>query len=174
MEVYKIKIIHRKVSHQQNLKKMENRRKFLKGVLGISAGLVAFTKLNASNLHSLVLIRPDIESMSYCCLKCGPQCQIFNATANSDINAKKVIAENWSKEFGTPFTVDDVFCYGCKEEGKPLNKMLLKCTVRKCAKEKQLISCSVCPDLEKCDKDLWVKWPNLKPNALKIQKEINT
>jgi len=152
---------------------MENRRKFLKGVLGISAGLVAISKLNASNLPSLVLIRPDIESMSYCCLKCGPECKIFNATLNNDLTAKRIIAESWSKEFGTPFTIDEVFCYGCKEDGKPQNKAMLKCTVRKCAKQKQLISCSVCPDLEKCDKDLWVKWPNLKPNVVKTQKELN-
>jgi len=31
---------------------MENRRKFLKGVLGISAGLVGITKLNGSNYYS--------------------------------------------------------------------------------------------------------------------------
>ncbi|MCX6238304.1 MAG: DUF3795 domain-containing protein [Bacteroidia bacterium] len=152
---------------------MENRRKFIKGVLGISGGLVAFSRLNAGNPYRQVTQKPDIESMSFCCLKCGPQCPIFNATVNNDLTAKQKIADNWAKKFGGTFTVDDVFCYGCKEDGKPLNKMLLKCTVRKCAKEKGLKSCSLCSDLEKCEKDLWTNWPNLKPNVLKIQKELN-
>lgn len=152
---------------------MENRRKFIKGVLGISGGLFAFSRLNAWNPYQQVTQKPDIESMSFCCLKCGPQCPIFNATANNDLTAKKTIAENWSKQLGNTITVEDVFCYGCKEEGKPLNKMLLKCTVRKCVKEKGLKSCSLCSDLEKCDKDLWKNWPTLKPNVLKIQKELN-
>ena len=152
---------------------MENRRKFLKGVLGISAGLVAFTRLNAGNNYSTVTMRPDIGAMSYCCLTCDPKCKIFNATMNNDLGVKKELADRWTKEFGTPFTTDDVFCYGCKAEGKPQNKAMLKCTVRKCAKEKQIKSCSLCADLEKCDKDLWGKWPGLKENVLKTQKELN-
>ena len=152
---------------------MENRRKFLKGVLGISAGLVAITKLNAANYYSTATLRPDIDAMSYCCLKCGPECKIFNATLNNDLSVKKEIAEGWTKEFGTPFTTDDVFCYGCKVEGKPQNKAMVKCTVRICAKEKQIKSCSICADLEKCNKDLWAKWPGLKENVLKTRKELN-
>jgi len=151
---------------------MENRRKFLKGVLGISAGLAAITRLNGANCYSTATLRPDIDAMSFCCLKCGPQCKIFNATLNNDLNVKIEIAESWNKEFGIPFTTDDVFCYGCKAEGKPQNKAMLRCSVRKCAKEKQIKSCSICADLEKCDKDLWGKWPGLKENALKTMKEL--
>jgi hypothetical protein len=152
---------------------MENRRKFIKGVLGISGGLFAFSRLNAGNPFQQVTQKPDIGSMSFCCLKCGPDCPIFKATADNDLSAKKAIAVKWSKKLGNPVTVDEVFCYGCKEEGKPLNKMLVKCTVRKCAKEKELKSCSLCNNAEKCDKELWKDWPTLKPNVLKIQKELN-
>lgn len=152
---------------------MENRRKFLKGVFGISAGLVAITKLNAANYYSTATLRPEIDAMSYCCLNCDPTCKIFSATLNNDLSVKKELAEHWTKEFGTPFTTDDVFCYGCKAEGKPQNKAMLKCTVRKCAKEKQHISCSVCPELTTCDNVFWSKWPGTRENALKISKELN-
>jgi len=65
---------------------MENRRRFIKGVLGISGGLVAFGNLRARNLYQK--------------------------------------------------------------------------------------SCALCSDIAQCDKQLWIKWPEMKANVLKIQAEL--
>ena len=148
---------------------MENRRRFIKGVLGISGGLVAFGNLSARNLYQTQ--KPDIDALSFCCLKCGPRCPVFAATANNDLVAKKKFLDNWTKELGT-VTVDDVFCYGCKNDVKPYNKKVPRCTVRKCVQEKQLKSCALCSDIAQCDKQLWIKWPEMKKNVLKIQAEL--
>jgi hypothetical protein len=151
---------------------MKNRRDFLKGVLGISVGITAFSKLNASTGFTSARMMTDVDALTYCCYKCTLECPTFNATVNNDLEAKKKIAVKWTEQLGTPVTAEEVFCYGCKENGKPENKMLLRCTVRKCAKEKGLKSCAVCGDLEKCDKELWSKWPGLKGKVVKIQKEL--
>lgn len=149
---------------------MENRRRFIKGVLGISGGLVAFGNLSARNLYQTQ--KPDIDALSFCCLNCGPQCPVFTATANNDLVEKKKFLDKWTKELGS-ITVDDVFCYGCKNDGKPYNKKVPQCTVRICVQEKQLKSCALCSDIAQCDKELWKNWPEMRKNVLKIQAELN-
>lgn len=115
---------------------------------------------------------PDIEALSYCCLECGDRCPIYRATASDDRTVKRAVAELWTKEMGQPFTADDVFCHGCKIEGKPQNKALLKCAVRQCAIGRQMGSCSRCGDLKACDHSLWKNWPEVKKQALQLQQAI--
>jgi hypothetical protein len=149
---------------------MKNRREFMISGLALSAGLLSCGRLNIFRNDEKRPAQPDIGVMTYCCLECNGKCQIFKATVENDIEAKRAIAANWAKKFGEAFTSDDVFCYGCKQEGKPKNRTILKCTVRKCAIAKNIESCALCSDLEKCDKDLWKNWPEMKTRALKIQK----
>jgi len=115
----------------------------------------------------------EFKNMGYCGAECGNKCHIFTATVSNDIDAKKRIASDWAFEQGESFTTDEVFCYGCKNKEMPQNKAHLKCTVRICAEEKHLEACFQCKDLEKCDKALWRNWPNLKSEALRIQKSLN-
>jgi hypothetical protein len=152
---------------------MKSRHEFMISGLAISAGLLSCCRSNILKDNEKHSKQPDIKSMSYCCLNCNDKCQIFKATVENDIKVKQTVAANWTKEYGEEFTVDDVFCYGCKREGKSQNKSLLKCTVRKCAKAKQIESCSLCNDLTNCEKDLWKNWPNVKVRALEIQNMIN-
>ena len=51
------------------------------------------------------------------------------------------------------FDPDQVFCYGCKAPGKPVNVAHAHCTVLKCSVARGLESCLQCNKLADCDKD---------------------
>ena len=111
----------------------------------------------------------EVEAVSYCSLECAGQCPIFKATVTDDQAVKQAVADIWTKEMGQPFTADDVFCAGCKQEGVPQNRAVHKCTVRQCAQDKGVGSCTRCAGLAACDKYLWQHWPDVRKQALDIQ-----
>jgi hypothetical protein len=143
---------------------MKNRREFLIGSLAFSAGLLSCCKhsiLRDNNESSSI---PDIKSLSYCCLDCQ-KCPAFKATANNDLKLKQRIAERRSKESGKTVTADEVSCYGCKQKGK-------QCGIIDCAKGRNIDSCSLCVDLEKCSQNYWKDFPSVRTRALEIQKIV--
>lgn len=155
------------------------RRDFIKYTACFCTAFVFGCKLNTnSNNNSVAESKKykgyDLKEMSYCCGNCDESCELFKATKYDDLNAKKRLAELISKRLNKTFPIEDVFCYGCKNEDKPINTRTMQCTVRKCAKEKRLISCALCNDLPDCDKELWKKWPNSKVRILNIQKEMKS
>jgi hypothetical protein len=47
--------------------------------------------------------------------------------------------------------------------------VLKRCTVRDCAREKELDCCIECDELTECDKDLWRRFPSFKEQVIELQ-----
>ena len=100
---------------------------------------------------------PNPKELTYCGFKCNMECNLYKATKENDTELKKKVYKEWKwkEQHDIEFDPDKVFCYGCKEEEKPKNLILQKCTVRPCAMGKKLDSCIQCSGLKDCDKELW-------------------
>ena len=111
------------------------------------------------------------KSISYCCFSCDGDCNIYKATKANDISQKTEIAKKWSQQYGKQYKAEDVYCLGCKTDSFAICKV--NCTVRECALEKGVDSCAHCKELVDCQKDLWLKWPKVRENAIRIQHQLN-
>jgi hypothetical protein len=61
----------------------------------------------------------------------------------------KQIAERWTRETGTEFTIQDVECDGCKSQ--KLSGWCQKiCLIRPCAQGRSVATCAHCSDYQ-CD-----------------------
>ncbi len=88
-----------------------------------------------------------MESMiAYCGIDCSA-CPAFIATMKNDDAEKEKVASLWAKQFGIAVTKENINCWGCKAEGKPISKYCeLMCKIRGCARGKSLGTCADCPD----------------------------
>lgn len=85
---------------------------------------------------------------SYCGVKCE-SCKVFIATKNSDNSLKHIIAKEWGRLYKRQFTIEEIYCEGCKS-----NKvfcMCVKCDIRDCNTEKNIHNCSIC-NVYPCDR----------------------
>jgi hypothetical protein len=116
--------------------------------------------------------KPDPKKLCYCGYKCPADCEFLVASQKNDTELKKKVYDSWKikEHYGVDFDPALIVCFGCKNEEKPKGVLIQKCTVRKCAVEKKFDSCIQCGDLVSCDKDLWIRYPKLKENSLKLQK----
>lgn len=74
---------------------------------------------------------------------CGYNCNIC-AARSEDPNIRRKLVDGWRKYFGhQDYTVENVKCDGCKNNGKIADK---KCQARPCATEKNIESCVDCND----------------------------
>jgi hypothetical protein len=53
-------------------------------------------------------------------------------------------------------------CEGCKSEGGKLGHFCERCAIRKCAMEKQVVTCAHCDEYPSCDVDTWKMYPVLR------------
>jgi hypothetical protein len=167
---------------------MNSRRRFL-GTAGVAGGCLMLCPLlqgddAAASAATTAPALPDFSKLTYCCYQCNPeQCPALKATLANDPDGKaKQLAEwrekqaakvaAWEKEKGRPMTPEDVFCYGCKEEGDRLSPVAAQCTTRACVIERKLVSCAHCDELETCQKDLWVSYPKFREHVLGIRKAL--
>lgn len=115
----------------------------------------------------------DFEAVGYCCYECETKCKVFKATKQNDVEAKSKIAEQWSEQLDQHIKAEDVFCRGCRVTSSPVgNGFKDMCSVRKCAVEKQVLTCAHCGEYTGCEEDLWIKWPGLRENINKIRREL--
>lgn len=122
---------------------------------------------------SLVSEEIDFNKLAYCSWNCDQKkCQVVQAFLNDDLEAKEKIVQRWSKKYGREFTTEEVFCYGCKTEDKPASYILEACTVRKCARGRNVITCAHCDELPACNKELWIEWPDLKKKVEELRSEL--
>ena len=84
---------------------------------------------------------------------------------------KKEAFDAWkiNDRYGIEFEADKVFCFGCKNTGKPDGVVTVNCTVRSCVMEKALECCIECDELGTCDKDLWSRFPEFKKKVIAMQ-----
>ena len=87
-----------------------------------------------------------MEKMVACCGIVCTQCPVYLATLNDDDNARKEVAELWSKQFGFDIKPEDANCDGCLSTGGRLFNHCKTCSIRQCGKERQLNNCASCPE----------------------------
>ncbi len=164
----------------------QNRRDFLRQGINIGAGLICCcgsfscrkrSQSKKSSKKEVSQTKPageDFSKLSYCGLACGPNCKIFAATKNNDYQSKVKIADEWSAKYGKSFKPEDVHCSGCKAENMPASYYASICEIRKCAKEKQVMTCAHCSDFPACKKQTWTDWPTLREKIEQIRSKLQT
>lgn len=134
-------------------------------------GLLAASKLGAFEHFNMEREIPDPKLLNYCGYKCPVECEFKKASLENDPELKKEAFEAWkiNERYGIEFEADKVFCFGCKNTGKPDGVVTANCTVRSCVIEKELECCIECDELVKCDKDLWSRFPKFKEQVIVMQ-----
>jgi hypothetical protein len=90
------------------------------------------------------------EMIAHCGLTCT-ECPAYVATQNDDDDARRKIAEDWSKEFKSEIKPEDINCDGCLAvDGRHIGYCSM-CEIRKCATGRGVENCAHCDDYA-CDK----------------------
>jgi hypothetical protein len=141
------------------------RRDFLKQSIpicvGISIGTICLScKRNRSSSQKDNAEAEDFLMIAYCGLDCE-RCDAYLATLNKDENLKTEVAERWGMK------PEDIFCMGCKSENA-----LFSCSAKKCAVERNVITCAHCEDFITCDNEIWEKYPQIRQKAEELRKQL--
>ena len=90
------------------------------------------------------------EMIAFCGLTCTA-CPALLATQNDDDEARRKVAEEWSKEFGSEIKPEDINCDGCLvTDGRHIAYCGM-CEIRKCGLDRGVENCAHCADFG-CDK----------------------
>jgi hypothetical protein len=65
-------------------------------------------------------------------------------------------------------------CEGCKSEGGKLSRHCDFCAIRKCASEKQVLTCAHCYEYPSCEADTWTRFPILRDKIDQIRSDLQT
>jgi len=155
------------------MKNKTSRRNFLqKGAcLFIAAGAAGFcSRIRAGGFLPEGKI-PDPEKLEYCGYTCPDDCQLYEATLENNTDKKKEFFEKWKlrENHHVEFDPQTVFCYKCKNEGKPDGLLVKDCAVRNCAILKGYECCIQCDELAACDKSLWKTYPDFHNKVIEMQ-----
>jgi len=109
--------------------------------------------------------------IAFCGIDCG-ECKALIATRKNDIELKKAIANEWSKEFGHKIEPKDINCVGCLVKDGPHINYCGVCEIRKCGTSKEVENCAFCIDY-KCEKltKFHEQAPKAKSQLEKISKK---
>lgn len=116
-----------------------------------------------------------MSQFSYCGIDCET-CPASVATKNNDLEAKKKLAEEWSKAFGADIKPEDIHCDGCTAGTGRVIDHWHECEIRKCAGEtKKVTTCAHCNDYP-CEtlNGMLNQAPELKANLESIRIRRNT
>ena len=90
------------------------------------------------------------EMIAFCGLTCT-RCPAFLATRSDDDEARRKIAQEWSKEFGADINPEDINCDGClATDGRHIGYCGM-CEIRKCGMDRGVENCAHCADYA-CEK----------------------
>ena len=111
------------------------------------------------------------KMMSYCGLICT-DCPAFIATQKNDNEARKKVAEEWSKH-DAALKPEDINCDGCLADTETVFKFCNICEVRKCGKSKGVVNCAYCDDYA-CDKlaEIFKMAPEAKTRLDELRKTL--
>ena len=112
------------------------------------------------------------KMISYCGLPCI-DCPAFIATKNDDDDARKKVAEQWSKEYGADIKPEDINCDGCvSETGRHIGHWD-ECEMRICGQAKNVKNCAYCDDFA-CEKlsKFFEAVPDAKTTLEEIRKKL--
>jgi hypothetical protein len=85
-----------------------------------------------------------------CGLGCS-ECEAYTATRANDGAQIEIVAQKWSRQFGTTIAADSVWCDGCMTAGPRKCGHCAECEIRSCVAGKALSNCSECAEYA-CDK----------------------
>lgn len=158
-----------------------SRREFICGVG--CAGMAAFAGCASSETSegrdigmSTEKSGVDPEGFSYCGLDCSA-CDVYKATVHGDEEARmravkvwtRTAQQHWGMETLDPMILD---CRGCRAKG-PQHKGYGRCPIRRCARERGVASCGLCPEWEECRflSELLADVPEARGNLQKIAQD---
>ncbi|MEJ2580308.1 MAG: DUF3795 domain-containing protein [Acidobacteriota bacterium] len=115
----------------------------------------------------------DPKRLNFCGYSCPEDCKFYEGTLDNNVELKREAWELWKIEerFGVEFDEEQAICYSCKALDKPEGIVLKRCSVRACAREKELDCCIECDELTDCDKDLWRRFPKFKQQVVEMQEK---
>lgn len=82
-----------------------------------------------------------MNAKGFCGIDCQ-SCQVFLATKNNDLEAKKKLAEEWSLRLDQNYSPEQMECLGCNS--KEVHEYCLSCDVRVCNLKKGTENCAHC------------------------------
>jgi hypothetical protein len=158
------------------MKRGLKRRDFLNTCFKAGMTCCALTSLTWFTGHDATIkqdVKPDPKSLNYCGYKCSQKCLLLKATTVNNVELKKKAYEDFKlkEKHGIEFDPENVFCFGCKIQDKPISIVVRSCTVRSCVIAKGYECCIQCDGLTKCDKELWISFPEFKKIVIEIQKK---
>ena len=149
----------------QQFSKEHDRRKFLKlgtcagfGLVLVDIGFSSCSRLSKRKENNS--ISDKFALIAYCCLKCD-ECDAYIATQNDDNKLRAKVAARWKMKS------EQINCDGCKS-----SNALFNCSAKKCARQKNVITCAHCEDFPSCDNEIWTRWPKLKKNTEDVKEEL--
>jgi hypothetical protein len=83
--------------------------------------------------------------IAYCGLDCA-RCEAYIATQNNDRAALQKVAEHWTQEYKSPFTIETVICDGCTVVDGRHAGYCAHCDIRACGSGRGVANCAYCPD----------------------------
>jgi hypothetical protein len=150
-----------------------SRRTFL--AAGAKAGMACCLMAAGPRLMAMTSDRktPDPSKLCYCGYDCPRDCKFLKATRKNDDSLKKEAFEEWTLEerYGVTFDPQTAVCYGCKDMEHTQGVVVSNCSVRRCAREKELECCIQCEELAECDKALWQRFPGFHETVIEMREK---
>ncbi len=84
------------------------------------------------------------KKFAYCGIDCM-KCPAYIATVTDDDELRAKTAEKWSTADLT-INASDINCLGCTDDDSGLSSWCPECSVRKCAREREMETCAHCDD----------------------------
>ena len=91
-------------------------------------------------------MRPDIA----CCGLDCEQCDAYIATLHDDQALREKTARLWAELNHAPILPEHINCQGCRADGVKTVFCEQLCAVRRCARQRGVVTCGDCPEMETC------------------------
>ena len=89
------------------------------------------------------------DMIGYCGLDCE-KCDAYLATKNNDQALREKTAKLWAELNNAPILPENINCEGCRMNGSKTVFCDSLCEIRKCALNRDVITCGDCSELEIC------------------------
>ena len=109
-------------------------------------------------------MRPNI---AYCGLDCE-QCDAYIATLHADQALREKTARLWAELNHAPILPEHIHCQGCRADGVKTVFCEQLCAVRRCARQRGVVTCGDCPEMETCPTvgAIFANTPQAKKNLI--------
>ena len=89
------------------------------------------------------------NNIAYCGLDCE-QCDAYIATLHDDQALREKTAKLWAALNHAPILPEHINCQGCRADGAKTVFCEQLCAVRRCARQRGVVTCGDCPEMETC------------------------